>query len=102
MKGTHQSSAPIYTPGLSPCYTEVGMLPVQSLVPNNLKGQNSKTSEFGVKKCLLIETEPAEKMGVLILTSLLKAEFSLLLGQGKGKWEGMFLKNSSLKQNSSN
>lgn len=32
-------------------------------VPDALKGQNLKMSEFGIRKCLLIKKAPTEKMG---------------------------------------
>lgn len=47
-------------------------------MPGTLKGQNSKKSEFGVKKDLLIEKALTKKMGGLVVpqTHLLKVQNS--------------------------
>lgn len=59
-----------------------------------------KISEFGLRKGLLIKKMSTEKMGVLAVPQihLKRVEFRLLLCQ-KGKWEGLFCKTSSSKQN---
>lgn len=57
------------------------------MCPMLSRSQNS--TEFGGNVGLVIEKAPTEKMGNLILKSILpKYEFSLLLCQWKGKREG--------------
>lgn len=54
--------------------------------------QHLKMSEFVVRKGLLVKKVPSEKMGVLILKSILrKYRVQAFLCQGKGEREGLFL-----------